>query len=237
MKRLKHLSSSLWLVLVTTIVLTLAGCDTPIATPVSTTTPVQDTPTVQTPATIRGIITYQAPPTPTSMLYLISPERWYSLEVPSTSPSSTFEIQVVPVPTSWLHSPLGVKLGEFRPAAAYTTGVRDRRFDSRSRTGGGRHPCKKYQFRQLRYVYFPRLAGWTFPGFGRKLQQTPNGNSAGHHPRDHQLPSSAHARLHTLFHRCGAHVSAGSARRKPGGDFRATGGTRHLPIGGIPDWK
>ena len=122
MKRLKHLSSALWLFLVTSIVLTLAGCDTPIATPVSTTTPVQDTPTAQTPATIRGMITYQAPPTPTSMLYLISPERWYSLEVPSTSPSSTFEIQVVPGTYQLVAFPVGSETGEFRPAAAYTTG-------------------------------------------------------------------------------------------------------------------
>ena len=44
-----------------------------------------------TPATIAGTITYQAPPTPTSILYVISPERWYSMEVPGGSPASTFE--------------------------------------------------------------------------------------------------------------------------------------------------
>src|SRR5437016_6310476 len=78
MKHLKNLSSVFWLMLVASLILMLTGCGTPIATPVSTTTPVQDIPTAQTPATIRGIITYQAPPTPTSMLYLISPERWYA---------------------------------------------------------------------------------------------------------------------------------------------------------------
>jgi hypothetical protein len=122
MKRLKHLSSVFWLILVMGLVLTLAGCNTPIATPVSTTTPVQDPLTAQTPATIRGIITYQAPPTPTSMLYLISPERWYSLEVPSASPSSTFEMQVAPGTYQLVAFPVGSEMGEFRPAAAYTTG-------------------------------------------------------------------------------------------------------------------
>ena len=122
MKRLKLLSSVFWLILVTGLFLTLAGCDTPIATPVSTTTPVQDTPTAQTPATIRGIITYQAPPTPASVLYIISPERWYSLEVPSANPSSTFEMQVAPGSYQLVAFPVGSETGEFRPAAAYTTG-------------------------------------------------------------------------------------------------------------------
>jgi hypothetical protein len=122
MKHLKHISLVFWLILVTGLVLTLTGCDTPIAAPVSTTLPVQDTPTAQTPATIRGIITYQAPPTPTSMLYLISPEHWYSLEVPSASPSSTFEIQVPPGTYQLVAFPVGSETGESRPAAAYTTG-------------------------------------------------------------------------------------------------------------------
>jgi hypothetical protein len=123
MKCLKPLSSVFWLILVTSLVLTLTGCDTPIATPVSTATPVQDTPTAPTSATIRGIITYQAPPTPTSMLYLISLERWYSLEVPSASPSSTFEIQVAPGAYQLVAFPVGSETGEFRPAAAYTIGT------------------------------------------------------------------------------------------------------------------
>jgi hypothetical protein len=122
MKLSKHLSSVFWLILVTGLVLTLVGCNTPIATPVSTATQVQDTPTAQTPATIRGIITYQAPPTPTSMLYLISPERWYSLEVPSASPTSNFEMQVAPGTYQLVAFPVGSETGEFRPAAAYTTG-------------------------------------------------------------------------------------------------------------------
>ena len=44
MKHLKYFSLVFWLILVTGLVLTLAGCDTPIATPVSTTTPVKDFP-------------------------------------------------------------------------------------------------------------------------------------------------------------------------------------------------
>jgi len=122
MKRLKHFSSVLWLILAMGLLLSLAGCDTPLATPVSTTALVQDTPTAKTPATIRGIITYQAPPTPTSMLYLISPERWYSLEVPSASPSSTFEMQVAPGIYQLIAFPVGSETEKFRPAAAYTTG-------------------------------------------------------------------------------------------------------------------
>ena len=93
MKHLTRLSSAFWLILITSLIFTLTGCDTLTATPVPTTLPVQNTPTAQVQATIRGTITYQAPPTPASMLYLISPERWYSLEVPSASPSATFEMQ------------------------------------------------------------------------------------------------------------------------------------------------
>src|SRR5689334_18848103 len=122
MKLSKHLSSVFWLILVTGLVLTPAGCATPIVAPVSTATPVQDPPTTQTPATIRGIITYQAPPTPTSVLYLIGPERWYSLEVPSASPSSTFEMQVAPGSYQLVAFPVGSETAEFHPAAAYTTG-------------------------------------------------------------------------------------------------------------------
>jgi len=122
MKRLNNLSSVFWLMLITSLILMLTGCNTPIATPVPTTTSVQNTPTAQTPATIRGMITYQAPPTPTSMLYLISPERWYALEVPSASPTSTFEMQVAPGTYQLVAFPVGSEAVEFRPAAAYTTG-------------------------------------------------------------------------------------------------------------------
>lgn len=123
MKRLNYFSSVIfWLILATSLVLTLAGCGPAIATPVSTTSPIQDTPTAQTPATIRGIITYQAPPTPKSMLYFISPERWYSLEIPSASPNSTFEMQVAPGTYQLVAYPVGSETGESRPAAAYTTG-------------------------------------------------------------------------------------------------------------------
>ena len=73
MKHLKHFSFGFWLILATAFVLALAGCNTPIATSAAATPPVQDTPNAQTAATIHGKITYQAPPTPTSMLYLISP--------------------------------------------------------------------------------------------------------------------------------------------------------------------
>lgn len=122
MKRVEHFSTVFWLILATGLLLSLAGCDTPTATPVSTTPPVQDTLTAQTPATIRGMITYQAPPTPTSMLYLISPEHWYSMEVPGASPSSTFEMQVAPGTYQLVAFPVGSETGEFRSAAAYTTG-------------------------------------------------------------------------------------------------------------------
>jgi hypothetical protein len=122
MKRLKHFPLAFWLILATGFVLTLAGCDTPIATSIAATPPVQDTPDAQTLATIRGIITYQAPPTPASMLYLISPERWYSLEVPSASSPSAFEVQVAPGSYQLVAFPVGSETGEFRPSAAYTNG-------------------------------------------------------------------------------------------------------------------
>ena len=122
MKHLNHLSSVFWLILVMGLALTLAGCGTPMATPVPTASPVQNTPTAQVPATIRGTITYQAPPTPASMLFIISPERWYSLEVPSASPSAAFEMQVAPGTYQLIAFPVGSETAEFRSAAAYTTG-------------------------------------------------------------------------------------------------------------------
>jgi hypothetical protein len=73
-------------------------------------------------ATIRGTITYQAPPTPLSMLYFISPERWYSMEVPGGSPVSTFEMQVAPGTYQLVAFPVGSENQTSRPAAAYTTG-------------------------------------------------------------------------------------------------------------------
>ncbi len=169
MKHLKYLSLVFWLVLATGLILTLAGCNTPMTTPVPTALPAQNTPTTQTPATIRGMITYQAPPTPASMLYIISPEHWYSLEVPGASPSSTFEMQVAPGTYQLIAFPVGSEANEFRPAAAYTTGAGIGTLNSRSRTGGGRYPRAEYQLRQLRYIYFPRFAGRTLPGFGREL--------------------------------------------------------------------
>ena len=123
MKCSKHLSSIFWLILIPGLVLTLAGCNTPTLTPVSTITPTQDAPTAQTPATIRGTITYQAPPTSASMLYLISPDRWYSLEVPSASLASTFEMQVAPGSYQLIAFPVGSETAEFRSAAAFTTGA------------------------------------------------------------------------------------------------------------------
>ncbi len=122
MKPSKHLSSVSWLILMMGLGLALAGCGSAIATPVSTTAPVQDPPTTPAPATIRGMITYQAPPAPTSMLYLISPERSYSLEVPGASPSSTFELQVAPGTYQLVAFPSGSENLANRPAAAYTTG-------------------------------------------------------------------------------------------------------------------
>ena len=122
MKHLKYFPPLFWLIVTTSLLLSLAGCDTPAATPVFPTAPVQNTPTAQIPATLRGMITYQAPPSPTSMLYLISPERWYSLEVPGASPYSTFEMQVAPGTYQLVAFPVGSETAEFRPAAAYTTG-------------------------------------------------------------------------------------------------------------------
>ena len=75
-----------------------------------------------TPATIAGTITYQAPPTPTSMLYIISPERWYSIEVAGGSPSSTFRLQVAPGTYQLVAFPVGSENLAYRPAAAYSTG-------------------------------------------------------------------------------------------------------------------
>jgi hypothetical protein len=73
------------------------------------------------PATIAGTITYQAPPTPTSILYIISPERWYSMEVTGGSPSSTFRLQIAPGTYQLVAFPVGSENQANRPAAAYST--------------------------------------------------------------------------------------------------------------------
>ncbi len=75
-----------------------------------------------TPATIAGTITYQAPPTPTSILYIISSERWYSMEVAGGSPASTFRLQVAPGTYQLVAFPVGSENLANRAAAAYSTG-------------------------------------------------------------------------------------------------------------------
>ncbi len=79
-------------------------------------------PAETTPATVSGTITYQAPPTPSSMLYFISGGNWYSLEVPGGSPSSSFELQVAPGTYQVVAFPTGSENLANRPAAAYSTG-------------------------------------------------------------------------------------------------------------------
>lgn len=76
-----------------------------------------------TSATVRGTITYQAPPSPASRLYFISPERWYVIEVPGGSPSASFELQVLPGTYQVVAFPSGSQNQAVRPAAAYTTGT------------------------------------------------------------------------------------------------------------------
>ncbi len=78
-------------------------------------------PTTETLATIRGTITYQAPPTPTSMMYFVSAEHWYYLEVPGGDFVSTFEWQVAPGTYQIFAFPLGSEGGSaagfYRPSA------------------------------------------------------------------------------------------------------------------------
>jgi hypothetical protein len=87
------------------------------ATPTSTTA----APTAETLATIRGSITFQAPPTPTAMLYFISPEHWYYLEVPGGDMASAFEWQVAPGTYQLFAFPVGSEGGSqagfYRPSA------------------------------------------------------------------------------------------------------------------------
>ena len=79
-------------------------------------------PTEIPPATLRGTITYQAPPTPASMLYFISSDHMYPLEVPAGNPMATFELQVAPGTYQLVAFPVGSESLANRPAAAYTTG-------------------------------------------------------------------------------------------------------------------
>lgn len=84
--------------------------------------PTEAAPANQELGTIRGSIGYQAPPTPLSILYFVSAERWYYLEVPSGEPVSTFEWQVAPG-TYYLYayivgSESGSNGGFYRPSFA-----------------------------------------------------------------------------------------------------------------------
>jgi hypothetical protein len=123
MKRSNLFSSLFWLLFAAGLLLSPAGCASPTAPVPTTALPVQDTPAAEAPATIRGTITYQAPPTAPSMLYIISPERSYALQVPGASPSAAFEMQVAPGTYQLVAYPVGSESAEFRPAAAYTTGA------------------------------------------------------------------------------------------------------------------
>jgi hypothetical protein len=84
----------------------------------ATTCPSLDEPTQEALGTIRGTITYQAPPTPLSMLYFVSAERWYWLEVPA---GGTFEWQVAPGTYQVYAFPVGSEGGSaagfYRPSA------------------------------------------------------------------------------------------------------------------------
>jgi hypothetical protein len=78
-------------------------------------------PTEEALATIRGTITYQAPPTPTSMLYFVSADRWYWLEVPGGDLGASFEWQVAPGTYQLFAFPVGSEGGSaagfYRPSA------------------------------------------------------------------------------------------------------------------------
>lgn len=75
----------------------------------------------ETLATLRGTITYQAPPTPTSMLYFVSADRWYWLEVPGGDLGASFEWQVEPGTYQLFAFPVGSEGGSaagfYRPSA------------------------------------------------------------------------------------------------------------------------
>ena len=71
-------------------------------------------------AVLRGTVTYQAPPTPASVVYFISPDQWYMVELPVDEPSSTFNIQVAPGTYQIIAFPVDSQNLEYRPAAAYS---------------------------------------------------------------------------------------------------------------------
>ena len=244
MKRLRNLYSVFWLILATSLVLTLAGCATPLAMPVSTTTPVQDipivqtpvqdTPTVQTPATIRGTITYQAPPTPTSMLYLISSEQWYSLEVPSTSLSSTFELQVVPGTYQLVAFPVRSENLANRPAAAYSTGTGIGALTvAAGQVVEGIHVQNINSDRCVNYA-FPASPDRRFPALeencSKLTSETAPATVRG--TITYQSPPTPTSMLYLISDENWYVQEVPSG--KPGGNFRTAGGPRHVPAGYIP---
>lgn len=122
MKTAFNFSTTFRLVLALGFVLTLAACvaPAPSPTPLPTELPPQDAPVTPEMATISGTITYQGMPTPASMLYFISADSWYSMEVPSASPSATFEFQLPAGSYQIIAYPVGTENQAVRPAAAYS---------------------------------------------------------------------------------------------------------------------
>ena len=86
--------------------------------PTETATP--EVASAETLATIRGTITFQAPPVPTSMMYFVSNERWYYLEVVGGDMFATFEWQVAPGTYTIVAHPIGSETADFRRPAAYS---------------------------------------------------------------------------------------------------------------------
>ena len=237
MKRSNHFSTVFWLLLAAGLLFSLVGCGTPAALPVPTTTPFQNTPTAGTPATVRGMITYQAPPTPASMLYFIGPESWYALEVPGASPYATFEMQVAPGTYQLVAYPVGSESAEFRPAAAYTTGSG---IAALTVTAGqvveGIHVQNINSDNCVSYA-FPASPDGLFPPMeetcSRLPTEIPPATLRG--TITYQAPPTP--ALHPVLCQRRKHVSTGSACWKPGGKFRAAGGAGYLPIDGLPGWQ
>ena len=187
------------------------------------------------PATVRGTITYQAPPSPASMLYFISGEQWYVQEVPGGSPAANFELQVAPGTYQVVAFPVGSENLTNRPAAAYTIRVWAWRSNSCRRTGVGRYPVYRTSILIGALTYaFPASPDGRFPPIEENCSKLSSeitlATIAG--TITYQAPPTPTSILYIISPERWYSVEV------PGGspvfNFPTAGGTRYLPIDRFP---
>ena len=189
------------------------------------------------PVTVRGTISYQAPPTPASMLYFISSEHWYVQEVPGGSPVSSFELQVAPGTYQVVAFPIGSENLANRAAAAYSTGsgigaltvTAGQVVEGISVQNINSDRCVNYAFPASPDGRFPQLE----ESCSKVSVETPPATIAG--TITYQAPPTPASILYFISPERWYSMEVPGG--KPGCDFQTAGGSRHLPVDRIPDWQ